>query len=100
MCQVLEISRSGYYDWHDRKECGRSQRDRILLTEIRKIHQDTKEAYGAIKTWRALKEAGIGCGKPPHGTTETAGRYRTLGANENFAWRIRRIITRHGHLIW
>ena len=63
MCQVLEISRSGYYDWYGRKECGRSQRDRILLTEIRKIHQDTKEAYGAIKTWRALKEASIGCGK-------------------------------------
>ena len=63
MCRVLEISRSGYYDWHGRKECGRGQRDRVLLTEIRKIHQDTKEAYGAIKTWRALKEAGIGCGK-------------------------------------
>lgn len=63
MCRVLEISRSGYYDWHGRKECGRSQRDRVLLREIRKIHQDTKEAYGAIKTWRALKEAGIGCGK-------------------------------------
>src|SRR5687767_11637652 len=63
MCRVLEISRSGYYDWHGRKECRRGQRDRVLLTEIRKIHQDTKEAYGAIKTWRALKEAGIGCGK-------------------------------------
>lgn len=63
MCRVLEISRSGYYDWHGRKECERGQQDRVLLTEIRKIHQDTKEAYGAIKTWRALKEAGIGCGK-------------------------------------
>ena len=53
--RVLRLVRS--------KRVRRSQRDRILLTEIRKIHQDTKEAYGAIKTWRALKEAGIGCGK-------------------------------------
>lgn len=63
MCQVLEVSRSGYYDWHGRKECTRSRRDRGLLTEIRKIHRDSKEAYGAIKTWRALKDAGINCGK-------------------------------------
>ena len=49
MCQVLEISRSGYYDWDGRKESGRSGRDRVLLTEIRKIHQDSKEAYGAIR---------------------------------------------------
>lgn len=63
MCRVLEISRSGYYDWDGRKESGRSGRDRVLLTEIRKIHQDSKEAYGAIKIWRALKGAGVGCGK-------------------------------------
>ena len=53
--RVLRLVRS--------KRVRRSQRDRILLTEIRKIHQDTKEAYGAIKTWRALKGAGVGCGK-------------------------------------
>lgn len=63
MCQVLEISRSGYYDWQGRQPCERRRRDEVLLNEIRKIHQDTQEAYGAIKTWRALKAAGIGCGK-------------------------------------
>ena len=44
MCQVLQVSRSGYYDWSGREESERSQRDRVLLKEIRKIHQDTKEA--------------------------------------------------------
>lgn len=77
MCRVLEISRSGYYDWHGRKKCGRSQLDRVLLTEIRKIHQDTKEAYGAIKTWRALKEARHRLRQAPSGTAETAGGYRS-----------------------
>jgi putative transposase len=63
MCQVLQVSRSGYYDWAGRKESERSQRDRILLKKIRKIHQDTKEAYGATKTWRTLQQSGTMCGK-------------------------------------
>ncbi len=52
MCEVLQVSRSGYYDWAEREESKRSQQDRVLLKEIRKIHQETKEAYGATKTWR------------------------------------------------
>ena len=63
MCQVLQISRSGYYDWQGRGESPRSQRDQVLLKEIRKIHEQTKEAYGAIKTWQALRQTGVDCGK-------------------------------------
>ncbi len=63
MCRVLQISRSGYYDWAGRKESKRSQQDRVLLEEIRRIHQETKEAYGATKTWRALNQSGRVCGK-------------------------------------
>jgi len=63
MCQVLQVSRSGYYDWAKRKESDRSQRDRTLLKEIRKVHEQTKEAYGATKTWRTLSQSGMVCGK-------------------------------------
>jgi putative transposase len=63
MCQVLEISRSGYYEWRGREPSERSQRDEVLLTEIRKIHEQTKEAYGAIKTWQTLRQSGTICGK-------------------------------------
>ena len=63
MCRVLQVSRSGYYDWQERKECERSRRDRELLNEIRQIHQQVKEAYGAIKTWRTLHQWGTVCGK-------------------------------------
>ena len=63
MCQAFQISRSGYYDWRDREESKRRQRDRVLLNEIRKIHQEMKEAYGAIKTWRTLQRSGTVCGK-------------------------------------
>lgn len=63
MCRVLQVSRSGYYDWQGREESKRSQRDRLLLTEIRKVHQNTREAYGATKTWRSLRQGGTVCGK-------------------------------------
>ena len=58
MCQVLQVSRRGYYDWAGREESTRSQQDRVLLKEIRKIHQESKEAYGATKTWQSLKQGG------------------------------------------
>jgi putative transposase len=76
MCQVLQISRSGYYDWQSRGESEHSQRDQVLLKEIRQIHHDSKEAYGAIKTWQALRQAGVDCGK------HRAARLRRLAAIE------------------
>jgi putative transposase len=63
MCQVLQVSRSGYYDWQVRKECERSRQDGVLLKKIRKIHLEMKEAYGATKTWRSLQQSGTVCGK-------------------------------------
>jgi len=63
MCQIFQISRSGYYDWARREESTHSQQDRDLLKAIRKIHQEMKEAYGAIKTWRTLQGSGTVCGK-------------------------------------
>jgi len=63
MCAVLEVSRSGYYDWLDRPESRRQREDRQLLVHIRQIHLDSRRAYGSVKTWRELHERGIACGK-------------------------------------
>lgn len=63
MCRVLQISRSGYYDWRDRPESERSRQDRALLVEIRRVHYSNKQAYGAVKTWEVLNTDGIVCGK-------------------------------------
>src|SRR2546428_11974162 len=63
MCEVLRVSRSGYYGWRVRPESKRSPQDRVLLAEIRKIHERNKQAYGAAKTWRALRQARGECGK-------------------------------------
>ena len=54
MCRALEVSRSGYYGWRNRKESQRSEENRAVLVEIQKVHEENREAYGAVKTWREL----------------------------------------------
>jgi putative transposase len=63
MCQVLGVSRSGYYDWRDREPSARDRANAGLLTLIRAIHHRSRENYGAVKTWRALNAEGHSCGR-------------------------------------
>lgn len=62
-CRVLGVSRSGYYHWLKQYPTQRQQRDQQLLTEIRRVHLETRERYGAVKTWKVLQARGIPCGK-------------------------------------
>jgi len=63
MCSVLGVSRGGYYGWQRRPLSKRSVRDDNLAVEIRKVHKESGENYGAIKTWKALKARGVDCGR-------------------------------------
>lgn len=63
MCSVLQVSRSGYYHWVDRPESRRAREDRVLLEHIRRVHLQSRRAYGAVKTWRELCAQGVACGK-------------------------------------
>ena len=58
MCAVLQVSRNGYYDWRDRPESKRSRDNRTVLSQIREVHTRSREAYGALKTWRELRAKG------------------------------------------
>lgn len=62
-CRVLGVARSGFYTWKRRGESARSQRDRELLAQIDEVHRTSRQAYGAVKTWRELTARGIACGK-------------------------------------
>ena len=63
MCRVLQASRSGYYAWKTRPPAVHQQRDHALLAHIRRAHEQNRQAYGYLKTWRALNKDGIACGK-------------------------------------
>jgi len=61
MCRVLQVSRSGYYGWKARPASPRTRENRRLLTHIQSIHVRSREAYGVVKTQRALQEDGVRC---------------------------------------
>jgi transposase InsO family protein len=63
MCRALKVSKSGYYDWLQRIVCAKRDGNVGLLAQIRAVHVEHRRAYGALKTWRTLKERGIACGK-------------------------------------
>lgn len=63
MFRVMGVSPSGYYDWRNRPECKRSREDKELLTQIKRVHDENRECYGGVKTWKALNQEGIDCGK-------------------------------------
>jgi putative transposase len=63
MCRALQVSPSGFYDWRDRPCSARTLANLELLKRIRVIHAESDENYGAIKTWKALKQQGIVCGR-------------------------------------
>jgi len=63
MCQLLSVSRSGYYDWLGRPESRRSRRNRELTMLIRQIHLESNGVYGARKIQRELMELGEDVGR-------------------------------------
>ena len=63
MCAVLRVSRNGYYDWQDRPESKRSRENRAALRQIRAVHDRSRQAYGALKTWRELQAEGFKWGR-------------------------------------
>lgn len=63
MCDVLGLSRSGYYAWASRPESARSVEDRALLGDIRRIHAESYKAYGAPRVHAVLRGHGRRVGR-------------------------------------
>lgn len=59
MCDVLEVSRSGFYAWLDRPASPRHQRHRELLAAIRQSHQESDAIYGSPRIHRELVAGGF-----------------------------------------
>lgn len=62
MCEALAVKRGSYYDWRSREESQQAKQDRDLLKRIQSIHSASRENYGAVKTWEALRATGQICG--------------------------------------
>ncbi len=61
LCKVLEVSRSGYYQWRDRRPSQRAVEDQVLLAEIKKIFWKHRGFYGSPRVTAALRRLGFHC---------------------------------------
>ena len=57
-CEVLEVSRSGYYAWRDRPASGRERRREELTRKVRAAHRENRGVYGSPRVSRVLKAQG------------------------------------------
>ena len=64
LCELLQVSRSGYYDWLKRPPSARDKEDARLWPKIVRLHHQCREAYGAVKLCRELRATGETCS--PH----------------------------------
>src|SRR3954466_1872926 len=63
MCEVLGVSRSGYYDWASRPESARAVEDRAVAAEIRTAHEVSRGRYGSPRVHAALRAQGRRVGR-------------------------------------
>lgn len=57
-CEVLQVSRSGYYIFRGRRNSARKHRREQLAAKIRSVHEANRRVYGSPRVWRALREQG------------------------------------------
>ena len=63
MCEVLKVSRSGYYAWNTRQPSRRQKDNEELLEHIQRIHTHSRKLYGSPRITAELHEEGYRCGK-------------------------------------
>ena len=61
MCQVLDVSSSGYYHWRRRPESVQALSNRALDSEIRLVYSEHKQRYGVPRITDELKDRGFHC---------------------------------------
>ena len=57
------MSVSAYYDWCARSPSEREVEDRRLAVEVRAVHRESRQTYGARRVHAELQARGIACGR-------------------------------------
>ena len=91
LCDILEVSRSGYYDWQDRGKSDQQKANERLLKKIKDEYQKSKMRYGSPRIAAALKKKDIRCSRPrvarlmrKHGIRAVCGsRFKVQTTNSN-----------------
>lgn len=63
MCQLLGVSRSGYYAWKARPSSEAETKTATLAAQIASVHQRSRGIYGSPRVHRELRAMGIRVGR-------------------------------------
>jgi transposase InsO family protein len=63
MCEALQVSTGGYYDWVDRPKSHRAVENERLTGKIRQLHEQSHGIYGSPKIHKDLLDEGESCGE-------------------------------------
>jgi putative transposase len=63
LCRVLEVSRTGYYAWKNRRPSVRSREDQALGAKVVSIFEESRKTYGSPRIHAELAEQGHRVGK-------------------------------------
>ena len=63
LCEALQVSRSGYYAWVQRRPGSRAQANATLLPLITQADQESRHTYGSPRVTRWLQAHGYRCGR-------------------------------------
>lgn len=61
LCNLLGISRSGFYAWRSRVASAREKHDEVLKQAILEMHRGFRRAYGARRVHQMLRQKGLIC---------------------------------------
>ena len=90
LCQVLEVSQSGYFAWRSRPACQRQRDDLVLLAHVRSAFRESNGIYGSPRMTRELQDQGL-----PIGRRRTARLMRENGLKARQKCRFKRTTDSH-----
>jgi transposase InsO family protein len=62
-CELLEVSRSAFYEWHQHVPSARQRADAELGERIQNIYDESRGTYGWPRVHRALRDDGVCVGR-------------------------------------
>jgi putative transposase len=63
MCQLLRVTRSGYYAWRPEKRALREAENQVLVEQIRSEFKTSRRTYGSPRIQASLRRKGVACGR-------------------------------------
>ena len=62
-CELLEVSRSAFYEWHQHVPSERQRADEELGERIQDVYDESRGTYGWPRVHRALRDDGVCVGR-------------------------------------